>query len=328
MQASIQKIREIRPIEGADNIEVVKVLGWECVTQKSNNFKPGDLVIYIEIDTVVPEHPVFEFLRDKHFRVRTIKLKGQVSQGLVLPLDTLGEFEERHHIEAVEGFDVSKIIGATHYEKPVDLPDAVGSFPGFMSKTDELNIQSEPRMIEELWGRPYYITKKIDGTSATFYNLNQEFGVCSRNLRLKDGNNRYWNIARKYDLERVVAPGIYFQGEIAGPGIQSNHLGLKELELFIFNIRVIEGNTPVTLDLQAQICEASHLQMVPYVAVGANYGWSLENLQTLANTIKYANNSPAEGIVVRPMWPQRSKYTGDWLSFKVLSTNYLLKNKE
>jgi RNA ligase (TIGR02306 family) len=87
--ASIQKIVDIRPIDGADKIEVAQVLGWEVVVAKKDEFKVGDLVIYIEIDSIVPDKSEFDFLRDRKFRVRTIKLRKQVSQGLILPLSIL-----------------------------------------------------------------------------------------------------------------------------------------------------------------------------------------------------------------------------------------------
>ena len=90
--ASIQKIVDIQPIKDADAIEVCTVLGWQCVIAKKDGFKVGDLVIYIECDSIVPEVPVFEFLRNRKFRVRTIKLKNTISQGLVIPLDYLNSF--------------------------------------------------------------------------------------------------------------------------------------------------------------------------------------------------------------------------------------------
>lgn len=91
--ATVREVSAIRPIEGADKIEVAQVDGWECVVQKGE-FKVGDPIIYIEVDSVLPERPEFEFMRNRKFRVRTIKLRGQVSQGLVLPLSTLSAYGE------------------------------------------------------------------------------------------------------------------------------------------------------------------------------------------------------------------------------------------
>ena len=107
--ASIRRISDIRLIAGADRIVVAQVDGWECVVQK-DEFHVGDRVVYIEVDSVVPERPEFEFLRDRKFRVRTIKLRGQVSQGLVLPLSILptGNYED--------GADVTDVLGVTKYD--------------------------------------------------------------------------------------------------------------------------------------------------------------------------------------------------------------------
>lgn len=97
--AHIETIAEIKPIEGADKIELAYVLGWQCVVKKGE-FKVGDKIIYVEVDSVMPERPEFEFLRDRKFKIKTIKLKGQVSMGLILPLsilNTIGKVEEKNN---------------------------------------------------------------------------------------------------------------------------------------------------------------------------------------------------------------------------------------
>ena len=109
---SIQEIKDIKPIENADKIEVVKVLGWNVVVKK-DEFKIGDKIVYAEIDSLFPEKEEFEFLRDRHFRIRTIRLRGQVSQGICFPMDILPE--GNYEI----GDDVTKILGVTKYEPPI-----------------------------------------------------------------------------------------------------------------------------------------------------------------------------------------------------------------
>ena len=78
--ASVQKIVNLQPIQGADKIETAQVLGWQCVVKKGE-FKVGDLCIYFEIDSQLPKHPVFDFMADRKYRVRTIKLRKQIAQG-------------------------------------------------------------------------------------------------------------------------------------------------------------------------------------------------------------------------------------------------------
>ena len=111
--ASIQKITKLSPIEGADLIEKASVLGWEVVVKK-DEFKEGSLCVYIQIDTVVPELPEYEFLRERKFRVRTIKLRKQISQGLIIPLP-VGSWKE--------GDDVTELLGIKKYEKPDNNPE-------------------------------------------------------------------------------------------------------------------------------------------------------------------------------------------------------------
>lgn len=107
--AHVEEIVDIQPIPNADKIEVATILGWKVVIAKADNFKVGDKVVYIEIDSKVPERPEFEFLRDRKFRVRTIRLRGQYSQGLIVPLSILGK--GNYSI----GDNVTEKLGITYY---------------------------------------------------------------------------------------------------------------------------------------------------------------------------------------------------------------------
>jgi hypothetical protein len=238
--ASVQRIVSISPIEGADVIEKCTILGWECVIAKKDNLKVGDLVCYIEIDSILPAKPEFEFLRERKFRIRTIKLKGQVSQGIVFPLSILpkGNYSE--------GDDITNLIGVVKYDpqaeferketlrlagidknrmnkflkryawyrnlvfKPTRIP-----FPSFIRKTDEDRIQLFPDYFER-WGHlKFTVTEKLDGQSATFFCIPNPkrglfrkkwlFGVCSRNFQLlKPDKSSYWTLAKELDLENKM----------------------------------------------------------------------------------------------------------------------------
>lgn len=192
--AHIEKIEWIRPIDGADKIELCGVLGWQCVIAKKDGFRVGQSVIYIEIDSVVPDIPQFEFLRDRKFRVRTIKLKGQLSQGLIIPIP------ESLVIRAI-GMDVTDTLGITKYLTPSEREEEdqitrralndknklkkfmmryswfrsiflsrnkKSGFPYWVSKTDEERIQNIPHVLEQFADEMIYVTEKIDGQSATF----------------------------------------------------------------------------------------------------------------------------------------------------------------
>lgn len=191
--AHVEIIESLNPIEGADKIEVCTVLGWHCVIKK-DEFKVGEKVIYIEVDSVVPENPEFEFLRDRKFRVRTIKLRGQISQGLVIPLP------ENLSNKPI-GTDVTEELGIIKYLTPSERDDisrqeeaikleksklkkfmmryswyrrwflsrkAKSGFPYWVSKTDEERIQNIPKVLEQFKDYKVYVTEKIDYQSVTF----------------------------------------------------------------------------------------------------------------------------------------------------------------
>ena len=211
--ASIQRIVSIEPIEGADKIVKATVLGWNCVTQKSNNFKPGDLVVYFEIDSMLPlDNPVFDFLKDPkkpertHHRLKTIRLKGQIAQGLILPihlfdkiktsipqddgsiatvdymLEVAGDEPARYPFKHIvdEGTDLTEVLGITKYEPevPPQLAGLVeGAWPFFLSKTDETRIQAAPGVLTRRKGELMYATEKIDGTSFTCYKYSRDLAT-------------------------------------------------------------------------------------------------------------------------------------------------------
>ncbi len=239
--ATIQRITNISPIPGADKIEVAQVLGWQCVIAKADGFSVGDYVVYIEIDSILPDIPAFEFMRDRKFRVRTIKLRGQVSQGLIVPLSVL----TRHSASWDEGQDVTDILGIKKYDpaalaeqKLLDerekieknrlkkfamrytwyrrlfMPKKIG-FPAFIRKTDEERIQNIPSVCSDFAFSPLVATEKLDGQSATYFVVKNPkwwqfwnpiiFGVCSRNVYLaKPDNSSYWKIARMYNIKDIL----------------------------------------------------------------------------------------------------------------------------
>lgn len=364
--ASVQKITKIEPIHNADNIELAYVLGWQVVVKKGE-FKDGDLCIYIEIDSLLPRTQWSEFLfKDKEstkYRLRTIKLRKQISQGLIIPYSVL-PIELQYSLKGCLGSDVSDALGIEKYEKqiPVALRGTIkGIFPTFLRKTDEVRIQSEPELLDKLKGKPFYITQKLDGTSVTYYKYNGVFGVCSRNLELKNPSdptfhekkipfwrikrllniigmipskkkekslgimNIYWAMANKYKIADWLPEGYAIQGEICGPGIQGNKMGLEENELFIFNVFMISNQSflPQPGDW-VEINSNNLLKGVPIKEASFRdhkllFNYSLEELIEMARD-NYSNGTPQEGIVVRS--------TDQSISFKVVNNEFLLKYGE
>lgn len=226
--ASIVIIEDLQPIESADFIEVAAVKGWKLVVKK-NEFVIGDLAVYCEIDSFLPIRKEFEFLRKtsykkmrdvEGFRLKTIKLRGQISQGLLIPVSILGDL--RYEV----GDDVTKQLGIMKYEPPIPaslVGIAKGSFPSFIPKTDEERIQNLSDQYERLKSHRYYITEKLDGSSVTYYLHNRQFGVCSRNLELVESvENSLWKVAIANGIEeklRGFGKNMAIQGELIGEGI-------------------------------------------------------------------------------------------------------------
>ena len=324
--ATIQRVKNVRNHPYGDVLDLCNVLGWQVVI-KRGEYKENDLCVYVVIDSVLPEKPEFEFLRNKNFRIKPIRLRKEESAGICFPLSIL-PYKETPYLE---GEDVTEIIGVTHYEKPIPASlagQAFGSFPGYIRITDEDNLRSYPNAVPEMFSRPFYITRKDDGSSGTFFIKGGEFGVCSRRIHLKDTEgNGFWNMARKYDVNNVLLKAfpdkeMAIQGEVCGPGIQANKLGLKEMEFHLFNIWDINQRTYLDYAHLLEFSNTYGIPMVTTVAEGNMFGYSLEDLIKLSNTQKYPTGGPAEGIVIRPKEGFYSNELKKSWSGKVINENY------
>ena len=336
--ASVQRALEITPIEGADAIELVRINGWQCVTKKGE-FKLDDLGVFLEIDAIPPDTATFQFLwtakdgaqppRPDKFRIRTMKLRGALSQGLFVPLS---QFD----LGAVAaGDDVTERLGVTKYEPPIpagNQGDISGLFPGFIPKTDEIRVQSAPEVLAEIWATPYAITLKYDGTSATYCvdPRDGQFLACGRNYSILEGDSFYWRIARQYDLPAKLAahPTMAIQGEICGPGIQKNRLNLKQIELFAFNVYDIANRCYLGHEAAREFLATIGISAVETVETGESFGYDLPALLRLAEGKYPGTTNEREGIVIRPLQERRSEVLAGRLSFKAISNRFLLKEKD
>jgi RNA ligase (TIGR02306 family) len=333
--AQIVKILEVKKHPNADSLDLVKVLGWQCVA-KLGEFKEGEIVVYIEIDTQLKERPEFEFLRNKNFRVRSIRLRGELSQGLILPLSVLptGEYHESD--------DVSELVGASHYEKPIPAclaGQAKGGFPtSLISKTDEERIQNYPALIEYFKGREVYVSVKINGASGSFIkksadpsvpNDTGEIFVCSRNLNLKDTeNNTHWKILRKYDLLDKMPEGYAIQYECYGEGIQGNDLGIKGQDIAVFNVKNLLTGQYLSYDDFKIFCDSLKIPMVPIYYLGIFKWETVEEMLSEADTVKYPNGKDGEGLVWRLRKNETCHKFPNYISVKTVSNKYLIKHGE
>lgn len=360
--ASIQKIAKIEDIkflnaegveETAQNIVKAHVLGWQCVTQRSNNFKEGDLVVYFEVDSVLPARPQWEFLRKKpdetSFRIKTIKLKGQFAQGLILPIESIPELKEVDEFE--EGLDLTSILGIIKYEPeiPAQLAGQVmGDFPGFVSKTDETRIQTCPGVLVKRKGEKMVAAEKIDGSSITVFYVPRNtpgvpskyldsedewiFGVCSRNLSIKfDEGNAFWKAVMFYNLEQKLrerGKPIVLQGELHGAGIQKNKYKMEVVRIAWFNVvDPIKREYYNYKEFKDTIQELG-MDTVPILDENFVLDHTVDQLVTYSIGKSVLNSGVwREGIVLRPHIESEERYLGRF-SFKVINPEFLVKFNE
>ena len=341
--ASIKRISKLEPIEGADKIELAHVGGWKVVVAKDVGHKEGDLVVYCEIDSFLPIEPEFEFLRKSSykkmsdgtegFRLKTIKLRGQISQGLILPLGDAYSIYKRNtpNLDMIwfEGLDVTDMLGITKYEPPmpVELAGKVkGFFPGFIPKTDEERIQNFSDEFNE-WrdsGEEFYVTEKLDGSSVTFYIKYGVFGVCSRNLELLETEgNTVWKVAREMDLEnkmRSVGKNFSLQGELIGEGIQKNPYKIKGHTVRFFNVFDIDEQERQPLEYFKMTMDVLGLESVPILDESFTLPNTVNDMLMYAEAPSKLNpNFSREGVVVRSKCQT--------ISFKSISNQFLLNEK-
>lgn len=333
--ASIQTVSDLHPIPEADLIEVATVKGWKLVV-KRGEFKIGDKAIYFEIDSMLPIAPYFEFLRKgcykivdgkEGFRLRTIKLKGQVSQGLLLPISILiGMIDKGVYGTLQDGDDVTETLGVWKYELPIPaqlMGVMRGSFPNFIPKTDEERIQNLADIYPNLKKNVFYVAEKLDGSSVTLYHNNGLFGVCSRNIDLLESDdNSFWKVARYLGVEEILKElGNYaLQGELIGEGIQGNPYKMKGQAIHFFNLFDIDGQCYLPYSEFMAIMERYNLKTVPIINEQYSLPDTIDELLLFAEGKSMVNpGTDQEGYVIRSH--NRN------ISFKVISNKFLLKEK-
>jgi len=323
--ASIQKIKSLEPISGADSIEMARVLGWQLVVKKGE-FQVNDFCVYFEIDSILPERAEFEFLRPRSFRIKTIKLRGQISQGICFPISILP-----NDFTIEEGKDLTEFMDVKQFEAPIPFYLAgikKGPFPDFIPKTDETRAQTLIEILKQHQGEKCYITEKLDGSSITIYLKDGSFGVCSRNLELvEELENSLWKLARELDIEnklKLLGGNFALQGEAVGKSIQSNTLNLKGHSIYFFNIFDIDNQTYLNFKDFKETIQKIGLETVPIIKEDYILNPDMNALVELSIGKSLINKDGwREGIVVRPI--TEKKLEGERFSFKVINPNFLLK---
>ncbi len=324
--ATVREISNISSIEGANAIEVAQVDGWKVVVKK-NEFKLGDLVVYLEIDSWVPttlapflskgkEPKVYNQVQGE--RLRTVKLRGQVSQGLIIPLISA---------DVSIGDDLTDSLGIQKWEMPINpkLQGLVkGNFPSCVPKTDQERVQNIK--LKNNTGT-YEITEKLEGSSMTcFLDNDSNFEVCSRNLSLKESeDNAFWQAARQYSIKEKMLElnlqGYAIQGELIGGKIQGNIYCLNNFRYYVYDI--YNTNTGEYLTSQERINVVLDLNLLHVPVLGTvviTDETSVDEILNSAEGTSLLYNTEREGVVYKNI-EDGSK------TFKAISNKYLLKEQ-
>lgn len=353
--ATIEKVLELKPIKDADSIEVAIIRGWEVVVKKGS-VTVGSKVVYFEIDSFLPDIPQFSFLsktlkiRDgkRGYPLKTIRLRGQISQGLCLPAS---DFQlDNLPIET----DVTETLGVLHNEYLTSTTTSVptkNAFPTWLiPKTDEERIQNLKNWLDTWRIFTFYVTEKLDGCSCTMYigdqqetnalqgdqqetnalhgdlqeanALQGDLKICSRNLIVDEDDSHYWKIGKT--INKTAFPKDWaVQGEICGPKIQKNSYKLDNYQFFVFGVYNIVEKRYGTLDEMKKIAALLNLSTVPILSECR----LLEN-NTVASLVSEADGKSVlcptttrEGLVFRRIAGGPSK-----VGFKCISNEFLLKN--
>jgi RNA ligase (TIGR02306 family) len=366
--ASIQVIRKLSPIKGADRIVLATIEGWKAVVGK-DDFKVGDKAVYFEIDSFLPVRDQYSFLGTPHtnhymqetgYHIKTMKLRGQISQGLLVPIS---KFDELTGDEPV-GTDVTELLGIMKWY----VPESIGSFgkrladfpTQFTEKSDEVRLQSNMQFLDELHDMPYYISVKIDGTSITLVKHEDEVMLASRNMTLDPNNSVLWTeltpVINK--LKEMPQSDVVLQGEYYGEGIQKNRLGIRGHKWAIYTVQIAGKRCGLADSIQ--VAHNLGLDFVPIVEVGnasdttkamltrlgvakdvfvdTPFDYTLDELLDKSEG-KYPNGHNREGIVIRNLYQLREPIQvgmdtklnlpkfEDYISFKVINNKFLLKTE-
>ena len=344
---TVRKVDKLFPIPGADFIELAMIGGWSCIVKKGE-FQVGNKGLFFEIDSWIPATDTrFEFLGKtkayksrEGWRIRTMKMRKVLSQGLLLPLSSFPEINLKDEDHA-ETLSVEKW---ENQRETTGSGDPKGKFPTFLQKTDQERLQNLAHYFELHKDTEFEETKKLDGSSITMFRVAADlpwykklvnklvpdyyeasrFGVCSRNLELKKGESLFWSTALKYGMDKKVPLGFAVQAELIAPSIQANHEKVSEPEIHIYDIYDINKerhcSTAERLTIMAnQIPDVPHVPIIDHGVKIFQTCTTFDEFQERVTGISMNKGTVSEGRVYKAM-------DGSF-SFKLISNKYLLKEK-
>jgi RNA ligase (TIGR02306 family) len=345
----------LRPLDGSDaGLYEIAVDGWTVVQRPEPEWDVGGRVVFVEIDSFVPgvetSRPIV-LNGIAGIKVNTRKILGVLSQGFLMPVSP-----ELEHLP--DGTDVSKRLGiakfsdakAANKESNKSASAGIGPFPAFVEKTDQERMQN---LVGELFGDAvcrlmdgarYEVTVKLDGSSTTCFRDPDtgRIGVCSRNQEVSESSRdsgKYWEAAREArwpealeTLHTMTGQSYAFQGELVGPKIQNNPLGLDRRRVYLFDIfwinrgRKLNPEERRELLLSLNVAHGIDIAHVPILEqelsfVGTFKG--LEDVLSYASSARHPDHPDLkiEGVVFKLASPDRLAAPG---SFKAINNEYLL----
>lgn len=369
--ARVVRIDDVKTHPNADSLDLALVGGWQCVI-KRGEYQAGDLAIYIEVDSMVPvDNPIFEFLRGRNMveqggkeysRIKTMKLRKELSQGLIVPVHAAGSPEPK------VDEDVTDRMGILKYVKPSEQAAINGGnkgsrtgtsklgFPNFIPKTDQARVQNIQMAYDQAHqkGEKFEVTFKLDGSSLTIWHKDGEVGVASRNVgfRLEDEKigfftaiknffkGRGWKRVIKKDSNHFTAMAeelnlgerlryfglnIALQGELVAPNIQGNFEGVDKPEYYVYDIyNISDSRYCLPAERLAILNTLNQLggETVKHVPV---YMWDVGVPKDMQLVIKMASGESALNGKYREGLVFKSMSRD--FSFKVISNEYLLKEE-
>lgn len=343
-QCAIETVEEVTPHPNADRLDLVRIRGYRAVTQRGLH-QVGDAVLYIPTDAVLPEDVLEAFgfagkLAGKaKNRVKPVRLRGELSEGLVIPVRVVSDFLERTTATGflALGADVAERLGITKWEPeiPVHMAGEVIAAPEwFRLFYDVENIKAFPDVLQT--GELLLVTEKLHGTNAKFgWHRNEGFFVASRRrdtALVESVSNLYWRVAREYDIEDSMrrmadyagVDALVLCGEIFGKGVQDLHYGNERPAFRVFDVRQpLEGRWMDLIDVRTLMEGAGvGLSIVPVVGAGQ---FTLEQLHGLASGESTLADHVQEGVVVRSLRERHHPSLGR-VMLKVINPDYLTRS--
>lgn len=338
VMARVVRIDAVEKHPNADALDICTVGGWRVVT-KIGEYKAGDLAVYCEIDSWIPADiaPFLskgkeprEFNGVKGERLKTARLRGVVSQGLLLSMNVLNVEQDGVVFESLadDGCDVSEILHIVKWEAPVPACLAGmmrGNFPTDVPKTDQSRCQNLVAEINAAYeaGLLFEVTEKLEGSSCTMYlDVNNDFHVCSRNLDLKeDDSNSFWQAAKMYDVNQRMLDfgmtGYAIQGELIGNKLNGNIYRLSGIDFYVYDIYDVHAGKYLSPEQRRKVVADLGLKHVPVLEKHTTLG-TVEDLIAFADGKSMLYDTLREGVVF--------KQVDGPMTFKAISNEYLLKS--